>query len=273
MFGFKIELMIQIKNKVIGLILDILGSILIALSIGKIPCTSSSTCGGITYKMAYIIHPDFLKFGLIILIVGFIFQLFEKDIKKKNQEKGIYACLIHPMIRQNKPGECSNCKRRLELKKRNWVEMMELSLGDAKKFLKGLCDIDSKLSLIDNNLELDSKINNEEYNHLTLLRRAFRISLIIEIGRLFDTYDKKPTISFGQIKYFKQNRIFKKEIDSIRGEVIISKIIETRNNYIAHISEIYSDVVSNSNICNSKLEGLLDRLDKILKEFKIDKEK
>lgn len=69
----------------VGLALNLLGTLLVIISIGKIPCTSSTTCGGITYSLAYVLYPDYLKIGLLIIIIGFVLQLI-KEYKLQNKK-------------------------------------------------------------------------------------------------------------------------------------------------------------------------------------------
>ena len=66
-----------------GLILNLIGTILVLVSIGKIPCVGSTECAGKVYKFAYILHPFLLRLGLIIMVIGFIFQFHNKSNNQK----------------------------------------------------------------------------------------------------------------------------------------------------------------------------------------------
>jgi len=68
---------------VVGLTLNLLGSMMVIIAIGGIPCTSSTTCDGVTYKLAYVLYPTLLKLGLGIIIFGFILQLIKEYKMKK----------------------------------------------------------------------------------------------------------------------------------------------------------------------------------------------
>ena len=62
----------------IGITLNILGTLLIALAFGKFPKEfGGSTTGtdGKEYPFSYLLHPTWFKFGVGILLLGFIFQL------------------------------------------------------------------------------------------------------------------------------------------------------------------------------------------------------
>jgi len=103
-------------------------------------------------------------------------------------------------------------------------------------------------------------------NNLLIIRRALWIALIIEIGRLFDTYETKnnKVISLKKMDFSKSNNSSVKEIiDNIHAEAIIGKIIKTRKTYTAHLGEEKEKIVSVAEICDSKLGELLSKLDKL----------
>lgn len=147
------------------------------------------------------------------------------------------------------------------MKKRNPVSALQLSLKNAKDFYKKLFEINLKV-----NVAQKVNISDEEWKNLLVYQRALWIALIIEIGRIFDVYNKKPTISFKNI--FLKTK-FKQKINLIYGEIIIGKILETRNTFTAHISEETKKIVSVDEICNSNLEKLLDELEDPLTVFTI----
>jgi hypothetical protein len=68
----------------IGIALNIIGTLLIAFAFGKFPKEfGGSTTGtdGKEYPFSYLLHPLWFKFGVGILILGFILQLsFVKEL-------------------------------------------------------------------------------------------------------------------------------------------------------------------------------------------------
>ncbi|OGN31522.1 MAG: hypothetical protein A3I92_00570 [Candidatus Yanofskybacteria bacterium RIFCSPLOWO2_02_FULL_43_10b] len=65
----------------LGLILNIIGSILVVVSIGKFPDGfggSTTSNNGREYHFAYVTRPTGLKIGLLLIIIGFIVQILEK---------------------------------------------------------------------------------------------------------------------------------------------------------------------------------------------------
>lgn len=78
---------------VVGLVFTTVGSLFIALATGEIPCRGSTTCGGVVYKFAYVIHPFIFKIGLFLIIFGLIFQLFDSlsSRHKIGRQKAFYA--------------------------------------------------------------------------------------------------------------------------------------------------------------------------------------
>ena len=62
----------------IGLIANVIGTILLAFSIGKIPNGFGGTTtddDGKEFHFAYVVHPSLFKFGLSLIVLGFILQL------------------------------------------------------------------------------------------------------------------------------------------------------------------------------------------------------
>ena len=150
-------------------------------------------------------------------------------------------------------------------KKRNPVYALQLSLEGAKQYLEKLCEISKEIKV----KQKDTKFiveNPDKWKEMVLFHRALWIALIIEIGRIFDTYEKgaKKVISFKKV--FKDTN-YQKIIDSIHSEAIIAKIITTRNTFTAHIAEKDQNIASVDEICKSNLGELLERLDEPLSGF------
>ncbi len=150
--------------------------------------------------------------------------------------------------------------------KRNPVSALQLSLDNAKNFYRKLCEFTEKIDAIEKDPRRLLKKDPDEWKETVLLRKALWIALIIEVGRLFDTFEdeSKKVISFKKV--FKGSSL-QTEIDAIHGEVIISKILRTRNTFTAHIGEEQNDVLLAPEICKSNLGELLDRLDAPLEMF------
>lgn len=150
-------------------------------------------------------------------------------------------------------------------KKRNPVFALQLSLANAKEFYGKLCEVHLKIEQMSNRFE----ITGEDWSDLRILQKALWIALVIEIGRFFDDIretENKKVISAKKI--FKDSPL-KSEIDKIHGSAVISKMIRTRNTFMAHISEKQEDIISVAEICNSNLGKLLDELDAPLSAFTI----
>lgn len=137
------------------------------------------------------------------------------------------------------------------MKKRDPVITLSISLKCAKEYFEMLCKI----------REDHTKEEIQESKKLTITQRALWTALIIEIGRLFDEYKSKKVISFKNID------IIKKDIDTIHGQAIIKKIINTRNTFTAHWGEEKKEIVSVTDLCNSNLGILLEKLDQSLVKF------
>ena len=145
-------------------------------------------------------------------------------------------------------------------KKRNPAIALQLSLKFAKEYFKKLCEIK----------KTHTQDEIQESRELLIIWRSLWIALIVEIGRLFDTFDDgyKKVISFKKTSFFK-NVEWKDKINSIHGEAIISKIIKNRKTFTAHWSEYDKGIVSVKEICDSNLGELLDKLDEPLNAFGI----
>lgn len=135
------------------------------------------------------------------------------------------------------------------IEERNHIIALKLSLRFAKEYLKMLYQMQK-----DNTTD-----EIQESEKLTIIQRALWTSLIIEIGRLFDTYEtnSKKVISFKKIKSLEN------DINKIHSEAIIGKIINTRKTFTAHWGAKKNKVVSVTEICNSNLGNLLEKLEKL----------
>jgi hypothetical protein len=151
-------------------------------------------------------------------------------------------------------------------KKRNPVLALQLSLNSAKDYYTRLCEIRLKVESIGGNNSINHSLDPEEWQRSVIYQRALWVALIIEVGRLFDTFETedKKVISFKSV--FNGSSL-KDLVDSIHGEAIISKIIKTRNTFTAHIGQKQDEIISAAEICDSKLERLLDELDEPLVLF------
>lgn len=89
------------RSDVFGLALSILGTLLIAFAFGELPFFEGyAYYGNSIYRDAYFLHPSWFKIGIILLILGFIFQLIEKTVKPtmKMNNKTILLTLIAVFI-------------------------------------------------------------------------------------------------------------------------------------------------------------------------------
>jgi len=145
----------------------------------------------------------------------------------------------------------------MKKKERNLIIILSLSLRFAKEYYNYLCKLQK-------NHTIDEI---QETKELTIIHRAMWTAFIMEMGKLFDTYDgKKEVISLKKI-LSSVNSAWKKKIDSIHGEAIIQKIIKTRKTFTAHFGKEDEGVVSAAEICNSKIGKLLEDLDRLFAEF------
>ena len=134
--------------------------------------------------------------------------------------------------------------------KRNPIVSIQLSLRFAKEYLDALCEMRKS--------HTEAEIQTSKT--LTIIHRALWTSLIIEVGRLFDTHKTKEVISLKNLKLPK----VKKDINRIHGETIVGKIIDTRKTFTAHWDKEGNDITSVTEICNSKLGKLLYELNELL---------
>jgi len=123
--------------------------------------------------------------------------------------------------------------------------ILPLSLRFAKEYLSALCKMQSDVDAV------------QQSKDLTTTYRALWTALIIEVGRLFDTYNMKDTISFKKLPHLK------KHIDKYHGEAVIGKIIQTRNTFTGHFALDAKIVISAQEICNSNLGEILEEMSKL----------
>lgn len=97
----------------------------------------------------------------------------------------------------------------------------------------------------------------QESKEHTTKYRALWTALIIEVGRLFDTYKSKDVVSFKKLPNLNEL------IDRYRGEAVIGKIIETRNTFTGHFAKEARVVISGTEICDSNLGEILNDMSKI----------
>ena len=152
------------------------------------------------------------------------------------------------------------------VKKRNPRNELQISLWRAKEFYKKLCEISPRVEEL--NQHMVTEADELEFMELKLIRIAFWVALIIEIGRLFDTYDK-PKKRVISLKNFFNDSDSIAEINRIHGQMIISQIIKTRNTYTAHISDDFNIPNSVKSICESNLGTLLNDVDTLLSGVKL----
>lgn len=149
-------------------------------------------------------------------------------------------------------------------KRRNPVFALQHSLENAQDFYEKLCELTETVNTIQDDDERLLKQNPDEWKETVLLRKAVWIALIIEVGRIFDTYETKGVISFKKV--FRDSSL-ENAINSIHGEAIIGRILDTRNTFTAHIAEKHNNILSADEICNSNLGELLERLESPLTAF------
>lgn len=131
------------------------------------------------------------------------------------------------------------------LTKRDPETLLPLSLRFAKEYFEALCKMQRSIEAVQESKELTTKY------------RALWTALIIEVGRLFDTYTSKDVISFKKLPHLKEL------IDKYHGEAVIGKIIETRNTFTGHFAKEARVVISGPEICDSNLGEILNDMSKI----------
>jgi len=99
-----------------------------------------------------------------------------------------------------------------------------------------------------------------DVNRLGTLNRMIQDYLVIRVAGLFDKDTR--TISFRNA--FPENQ----EVESIRQEEIVKKIIESRNRFVGHSDNDYISkgnfVIPTNEICSSNLRSLLKKLEQLL---------
>ena len=129
--------------------------------------------------------------------------------------------------------------------KRDPKILLPLSLKFAREYFDALCKMQVNIETI------------QESKELTTIHRALWTALIIEIGRLFDTYNVKDVVSFKKLPHLKS------EINKHHGEMIVGKIIETRNTFTGHFAKQAENVTTASEICHSNLGEILDEMSQL----------
>lgn len=126
---------------------------------------------------------------------------------------------------------------------------LPFSVRFAKEYLRMLCEMQEKYSV--------DKI--QESNDLVIVHRALWTSLIIEVGRIFDTYESKDkkVISYKKLEYLKS------EVDKLHSQAIIGRVLQTRKTFTAHWSRDKSVPISAAEICDSNLEDILNKLSEL----------
>ena len=102
--------------------------------------------------------------------------------------------------------------------------------------------------------------SNLDVNHLGALNRMIQDYLIIRVAGLFDK-DTRAISLFNAT-------IDSKEIENIRREKIIDRLIMSRNKFVAHSDRNYISkgefIIPTSEICNSNLGDIFSRLEQLL---------
>lgn len=154
--------------------------------------------------------------------------------------------------------------------KRNPAIALQFVLSNAIEYLNKLNELHGRENRL--RIKIESRISftkeeNEKWQDIGLYQRAFRTALILDVGRMFDTYrGVNKVISFKTGEFFKIP-VIKKEIDQIHGESIISEILKTRDTWSAHIGDNINDIISTEKICQSNLVQLFKRLKSINTEY------
>ena len=131
---------------------------------------------------------------------------------------------------------------------RNPAVFLPLSLRFVKEYLKQLCEMRNKYK--------DEEI--QESKELTIIHRALWTALLVEVRKLFED-SQYDNYSLRKIDFFKQEP-HKSKIDRIFGDADMSKILKTAYTFTTHLSKNKENIYSVSEICNSKLGGLLEEL-------------
>ena len=129
--------------------------------------------------------------------------------------------------------------------KRDSEVLLPLSLRFAKEYIDELCKMQKNIEAV------------QELKEFTIKHRALWTALIIEVGRLFDSSNRKEVISFKKLPHLKSS------IDKYHGEAIIGKIIDTRNTFTGHFAKEAVEVIMPTEICNSNLGKILNEMSKL----------
>ena len=80
------------KADLIGLLLTIIGTLFLTYSVGDLP-RGGTTSG---YSFAYVLHPTLIKYGLLLIIFGFVAQLFDSLVNRHifDRTKAFSLCVI-----------------------------------------------------------------------------------------------------------------------------------------------------------------------------------
>lgn len=152
--------------------------------------------------------------------------------------------------------------------KRNSAIVFQVTTSNAIEFFDKLCELHERQKVLLGKINSRRTLSEEEkteHQNIGLYQKALRVALVMEIRRMFDTYEKvaKKVISFEKVEFFSKYEEIKNEIDSIRGEAIIAEVISSSNTYFVHINEKIGDIISVERICSSSLKDLLHRLKKL----------
>jgi len=131
---------------------------------------------------------------------------------------------------------------------RNPAIFLPLSLRFAKEYLKQFCEMRKKYT--------DEKI--QESKELTIIHRALWTALLVEMRKLFEN-SEFDNHSLKKTGFFKQEP-YKSKVDKIFGDADMNKLLKTAYTFTTHLSKNKEKVYSVSEICNSKLEKLLNEL-------------
>ena len=71
------------KADLIGLLLTIIGTLFLTYSVGDLP-RGGDTAG---YSFAYVLHPALIKYGLLLIIFGFVAQLFDSLVNRHKLDR------------------------------------------------------------------------------------------------------------------------------------------------------------------------------------------
>ena len=131
-------------------------------------------------------------------------------------------------------------------------------IENCKEALTELCSMNQKLK---DSLGIESRLNS---NQLGILNRVLRDYLVIRISGLFDKDSRTISLINSDLDCG--------EIDKIRQETIINKLIMERDKGVAHSEEKYvmGEVIRLyiDDIINSNLKDLLTRIELILENNK-----